>query len=73
MSVLVLPPDAPLSPPSENSTIVADGQKPMLGALPLGPRLTALWVIADSAARIADPRDVPPPALSRPIAVRAVA
>ena len=52
---------------------MADGQKPMLGTAPLGPRLTVLWVIADSAARIADPSEVPPPALSLPIAAKAAA
>src|SRR6201996_5595242 len=68
-----LPPDPLAEPPSENNTIVADGQKPMLGALPLGPRATVLCVIADSEARMAAPSEVPPPALSRPTADRAVA
>ena len=34
----------------------------MSGALPSRPRLTVLCVIADSAARMASPSDVPPPA-----------
>ena len=59
--------------PSENSTIVAEGQKPMFGALPSRPMVTVLCVIADSEARIASPSDVPPPAFSRRTAAAAVA
>ena len=71
------PPAPPLaapawSCPSENSTIVAEGQKPMSGALPPRPKATVLCVIADSEARMASPSDVPPPAFSRRTAAEAV-
>src|SRR3984957_15585147 len=45
----------------------------MSGALPFWPSVTVRCVIADSAARIADPSEVPPPVFSRPTAARAVA
>ena len=52
---------------------MAEGQKPMFGALPSRPMVTVLCVIADSEARMASPSDVPPPAFSRRTAAEAVA
>ena len=59
--------------PSESSTMVAEGQKPMSGSLPPRPMATVLCVIADSEARMASPSDVPPAAFSRRTAAEAVA
>jgi hypothetical protein len=70
---VLLPAAPPSFWPSESSTIVAEGQKPMFGALPLRPMATVLCVIADSEARMASPSDVPPAAFSRRTAAEAVA
>jgi hypothetical protein len=72
-SMPVLPAVPPSFWPSESSTMVAEGQKPMFGALPLRPMATVLCVIADSEARMASPSDVPPAAFSRRTAAEAVA
>ena len=53
--------------------MVAEGQYPMPGAFPSGVMVTVLRVIADSAATMADPSDVPPPVLSRRTAATEVA